>query len=236
LCAKALIAGPADIERIGEGFELAGRVQHQGHLVPDLFRDMQDVRRLLAGVAIVPAMDLEGAIAEVVTLLGEGGEGFLAIETAISVAVIGAGIGRQTLAIATKQNADGTVELLARPVPKRDIKGAMAKVVELADFTLQIVIDPLALLGVPADQLGCQHLGLGQRRGRGDPVGDIFAATAILGLDAHGVFEKARGFALGIPHGADGIRAGEVTEILGVKAEFVNFHTGDLGHFPSPYS
>ena len=56
---------------------------------------MELVGGLLARVAIVPAVDLEGAIAQLQAVLGEVAEGLRRIEPAIPVGVVGAGIGGQ---------------------------------------------------------------------------------------------------------------------------------------------
>ena len=45
---SGFIAGPPDIERVGEASQLAGRVEHQRHLVTDHLADMKHQRRLLA--------------------------------------------------------------------------------------------------------------------------------------------------------------------------------------------
>ena len=70
----ALIAGAADIERVGEGAQLVGGVEHQSHAVADGFGDVKHIRGFLASVAFMPAMDLVGAIAERVALFRKFGE------------------------------------------------------------------------------------------------------------------------------------------------------------------
>jgi hypothetical protein len=66
-----VVAGAADVQRVGEGAQLAGRVEHQRHLSPTCLRDVQHVLGLLARIAVVPAVDLEGAVADLAALLGE---------------------------------------------------------------------------------------------------------------------------------------------------------------------
>ena len=129
------------MERVGEGAQLARRVEHQGHAVADRLGHVQHVLRFFAGVAVVPAVDLEGRVAELVAGLGEVGIGLLRVQAAGAVAVIGAGIGRQALAVAAQQFRDRRVQVAPGPVPQGDVDGAVAHVVELADVALEVVVD-----------------------------------------------------------------------------------------------
>ena len=182
-----VVAGAADIERVGEGPQLAGGVEHERHLVGHLAADIAHVLRLLPGVALVPAMDLEAAIAEVEALLGEGGELLLAVEAAAAVGVVGRGIGLEPAAIAAEELADRGAELPAREVPERDVDRPVPVVVVLAQLALEVVVDLLAVVGVAAQQERRQRQRLRQRRPGAAPERHVLAARAVLARDDHGV-------------------------------------------------
>ena len=105
--------------------------------------------RFFARVAVVPAVDLERPVAQVVAGLGEVGVGLLRGRGRRPVAVVGAGIGGQALAVAAEQLRDRRIEVAPGPVPQGDVDRAMAHVVELADVALQVLVDRDALASRP---------------------------------------------------------------------------------------
>ena len=119
--AARLVAGEAEMERIGEGAERAGRIDHQRHVGPDRVAHGQQVRRLLARIALAPAMDLEAP--EALRPAGERelGKGLLRGQHAIPVGMHRAGIGRQPVAIPAQHARDRLADRLAGEVPQADI-------------------------------------------------------------------------------------------------------------------
>ena len=69
-----VIAGAADLEGVGEGPEMAGRVVHEGHAVADALAEQAHGLRVALRAAIRPAMHLEATVAHGVALLREIGE------------------------------------------------------------------------------------------------------------------------------------------------------------------
>ena len=177
-------------------------------------------------------MDLEGAIADVVAGLGEGHEFLLAVEPTRPVAMIGRGVGFETRAIAAEQLTDRGVEFLAGEVPQRDVDRAMAEMVVLPQFPLEVVVDLLAMIGVPAEQERRQSQGLGQRRLGAAPERDILAARAVARRDDDRVFGQNSRRPLHV--GDAGMRAGALeVQIPRREAELVDLDLVDHAHgFP----
>ena len=231
-----LVAGPADMERVHERAQLAGGIDHQRHVVADFSAHAQQVFGFAPGVAVVPAVDLEAAVAELLAVLGEIGERRRAVEAAAALlAMVGAGIGRQALAKAAEQGCDRGAVLLAGEVPKRDVERPVAHVVVGAQLALQVVVDLLAGLRVAADQVRRQHDRLGERGGRADPVGDVFADQAVVGPDLDRVAARRQPAALDVLHIGDAggavARQAEVRHLVG-KAR--DLDPVDLAHVPPP--
>src|SRR5882672_9302197 len=103
-----------------------------------------------------------------------------------------------------------------------------------AQLALEVVMDGLAGLGIAADQQWRQHLALGPRRRRADPVGDIFAAEPVIAADHHGIAVEAGLAALDIGEVADALRLlPDEAEILDLEPEAVDLDAIDLAHaFP----
>src|SRR5690606_16676238 len=59
-----LVAGPANGDGVGEGADVAGRVGHQRHPAADAVAKEADRGGLLRDAALVPAVHLEGTVAE----------------------------------------------------------------------------------------------------------------------------------------------------------------------------
>ena len=69
-----LVAGQPDLQRLAPGVVLAGRVDHQVHLVADRLAGRQHGGDLALDRAIAPAVDLEGRVAHLAALDRELGE------------------------------------------------------------------------------------------------------------------------------------------------------------------
>ena len=171
-----VVAGPADGDRVGEGADVAGGVEHQRHAAADAVAEEPDGGALLGDVALVPAVHLEGAVAERVAGLGEVGEVLGRRQAAVAVAVHGRGIGGEPLPPAAEERGDGQPDALAVEVPERDVDVAEAHVVVLAVGALELVVDQLALERVAADEVRGEHQDLGERDRRRAPQADILAA------------------------------------------------------------
>jgi hypothetical protein len=192
---------------------------------------VQHVFRLFALVAFVPAVDLERAVAHLVAALSEIGERFLAGQPTAAVAVIGAGVGGQALAITAEQLRHRAIQLLAREIPKRDVERPVSHMIELARLTFQVVVDELALLSLAAQQIGCEHERLPERRTGSHPMRHIFAAQTVLGHDRDRVLADLSLGAFLVSKRADTLAAHRA-EINGIELEHVNFNAIDLAHAP----
>jgi hypothetical protein len=209
---------------------LAG-VEHQRHAVADRLGDMQDVGGLLARIAIMPTMDLEGAVAEIVAGLGEVDEGLLAVEPAIAVAVIGRGIGLELAAIAAEELRDRGTEALAGEVPERDVDRPDAHAVMLAQFPLHVVPDLFAVIGIAAEDVGRQRERLRHGGAGAAPMHDILPLGSVLAADDDGELGQLQ---LGIGLVADivdGARVlGRAAEIPALERELDDLDFADPGH------
>ena len=118
-------------------------------------------------------------------------------------------------------------------VPQRDVERPVAHVVELPRLAFEVVVDQLALLGLAADQVRRQHERLAQSRRRADPVGDVFAAQAVVGHDGDRVLADARLRALGVPEGPHA-RPAHGAQVDRVELEDVDFDFADAAHRAAP--
>ena len=231
---SGLVAGASDVERVGEGAQLACGVEHQFHGVADAGPHVQDIRGLLALVALVPAVDLEGAIAHLVARDREVAEGLLAVQAAgfAALRVIRRCVGRKPLAVAAEQLGNGHAVLAAREIPEGDVERAVAHVVELPRLALEIVVDALALLGLASDEIRREHDRRTQRGGRTDPVRDVFADESVGREDAHRVLRESRAATRAVMQCADGTTTLR-NEIACIELEDVHFDALDAAHgFP----
>ena len=237
-----LVAGPAHIDRVRKGAQLASTVQHQVHSVACGLPHMKHVLRLLTPVALVPAVDLERAVAHLPALHREVAKRLLAIQTAISVAMIGRGIGRQALPIPPKHLGNRSSVFLARQVPKRDVDRSVTHVVVLSQLALHVVVKTLARLGIPPDQTRRQHQRLAQRRARAHVMRHVFAPATVSGLDhdriaRHGGMLARRVFDRAARRAAAMRRIGAFrhTKVLHVEIEFHDFDAryDGFAHWPS---
>jgi len=60
---------------------------------------VEKILRLFADIAIVPTVDLESAVAQLVTLQRKSSKSFLAVEAPVAIAMIGAGIRWQAFSV-----------------------------------------------------------------------------------------------------------------------------------------
>ena len=211
---------------------MAGRIDHQVHVVADALTGQQDGACFAFCVAIVPAVDLKAAKALLFAGQGIIGHCFRTIHPArLFLRVIGAGIGREPFAISAQHAGDRHVMFFAGEIPQRNVQHAVAHMVISADLALQVVVDLDARFGVAAQQVGGQHLHLPQRRRGADPVGDIFALCAIIAADAYG---KTLGFEFATREVDQIAHPGGCMftqpQIVGFKGKEVNFNTVDRAH------
>jgi hypothetical protein len=74
---------------------LSASVNHEVHAIADRAAGLEDRRYLALDGTVAPAMDLEGWVAHVTALDRVFGKGLRAVESAIVVAMVGAGVGGQ---------------------------------------------------------------------------------------------------------------------------------------------
>ncbi len=105
----------------------------------------------------------------------------------------------------------------------------MTHVVELARLALQVVVDALPLLRLPADEIGREHEGGPQRGGGAHPVGHVLATQAVVRHHGHRVLRQSRAAAPTEVQRADGAPA-RLDEIACVELEDVHFDPTDPAH------
>jgi hypothetical protein len=65
-----------------------------------------------------------------------------------------------------------------------------------ADFAAEVLPDLLAGVGIAPNEMRREHRGLTEGRRRAHPMRHIFAASAVIGFDAHGPALGRHAFAL----------------------------------------
>ena len=98
--------------------------------------------------------------------------------------VVGAGVGGQARAEGAEQYRNRCAQASCLEVPQGDVDRAMAHMIVSADIAPQILPDLLAGVGIAADEMRCEHRGLGERCRRADPVRDVLTARVVVGLHA----------------------------------------------------
>lgn len=175
-----LVAGPADLDGVRERLQLAARVEHEVHVRPDGLAHTRDRLDDLGDLVDVPDVQLVGLVAQLLALHGEVRVGGGRVEAAVAVTGGGRGVRGDAGLPATEQRADRRAVRPAREVPQRDVDEAHAHLVELAELTLHVVVDELALQRVLADQVVAEHRDLRD----GDRVAaDVAADDAVVGVD-----------------------------------------------------
>ncbi len=107
----------------------------------------------------------------------------------------------------------------------------MPHVVVLPDLALEVVVDPLPLLGVPPEEVRGQHEGLGQGRPRPDPVRDVLPAEPVVRPDHHRVLREREPAAGRVAEVVDGFLAVALeAQVLGLERELVDVDGVDPTH------
>lgn len=100
--------------------------------------------------------------------------------------MVSAGVGGQVGAESAEERRDRGVVFFSDEIPEGIVERAVAHVVVGAQFTFEVVVDLLAMIGVAANEHWGEHGSLGERGWRADPVGDVFAGEAVIGVDLDG--------------------------------------------------
>src|ERR1700729_535176 len=134
----------------------------------------------------MPAMDLEAGKAALLARHGIIGKSLRRIKAAgLILAVIGAGINWQPRPKAAEQPRNRDIAPFAREVPERNVQRTVAHVVVGADLATEVLPDLLAGVGIAPNEMRREHRGLTEGRRRAHPMCHIFAASAVIGFDAH---------------------------------------------------
>ena len=155
----------AQSQGLGEGVDLAGRVDEQCHLVAHALPHEQHVGDLALHVlrGESPPVDLEGLVSHLVAPLGEVGELLGRREPAVLVAVQCRGIRAQGLSPAAEELVERLLVQFACDIPQADIDDAHARHVVVAQAAFDVVVDPLPFQGILAEQVPGAHLHLFRR-------------------------------------------------------------------------
>ena len=219
-----LVAGPPDLDRVPEGVEGVVGVGHQVHVGSYAVSDRQDGLGLTPRLAVLPPVNLEGRIAQLLALLGEVGHLAGGLQLVVLGGVNAGRIGREGLAVAAQKLMDRSVVVLAGEVPEGDVDGRDADLSLLPHRLLYSRVDVLAFERVLPDEK------LGDDAGPGvldRPAPHVLTGYADVRGDRDGVRGVGNRLAGGV--GRPVLATFEVGQLVGERLDF-DFRDPGLGH------
>jgi len=230
--APDLIAHASHRQGVHPRAELAGRIEHERHVIADPCPYLPEALRFTRDVAVVPAVNLEAvepAFLAGGSVVGKCGR---RVETAgRGLPVIGARISGQPLAKRAQHRRHRHAVLPPGQIPEGNVERALSHVVIGAQFALHIVVQGFAMGGIAPDQHRRQHLRLPQRSEGTHPVRHVGPHGAVIGADADGKAGWRQGCALLKDDVADTGAAGLPDSQVGKReVKDVDFNAIDGAH------
>ena len=213
----------ADFHRVAEGEDGAEGIQHQVHAIANALSHRLYQADVLGHRSVLPGVDLEGAVAEFQALLREVGVGLRRVQSiGLSVADIGAGIGRECAALLTEELVDRHFEDLSRQIPQRHVHLRHAHAGVLTQSLFGVVVDLFPCERFLSQGKTCDHA---DRRMFGPAPPHILSSNTSIAEDPHNATPPVQGLALAVD--------GYVDRPLGTDVGQGVFEFGQLDlHYP----